>query len=121
MALCMLPHRPYILAIRIVTVYGRTVIRTFRHKGLHRFFESGNKAGIRPDPALKRQKQLAVLDNAVSILDLPAVWKPHLLHGIGPSGQDLEDHWAIWVSGNWRLSFIFVEGDVYELDYLDHH
>ena len=29
--------------------------------------------------------------------------------------------WSIWVSGNWRLTFEFVDGDVYILDFEDYH
>ena len=34
---------------------------------------------------------------------------------------DLEGYWAIRVSGNWRLTFRFKEGDVLEVDYADYH
>lgn len=30
-------------------------------------------------------------------------------------------YWAIDVSGNWRLTFRFDSGHVYELDYEDYH
>ena len=97
------------------------MIKSFRHKGLERFFESGNKSGIRHDHAPKLRKQLAVLDNSQSIADVPVSWKPHPLTGSGPSGQDVDGHHAIWVSGNWRLTFLFAGTDVYLLDYLDCH
>ena len=29
--------------------------------------------------------------------------------------------WAVWVSGNWRLTFEFQNGDVHILDYEDYH
>jgi proteic killer suppression protein len=92
------------------------VIKSFRHKGLEEFFATGKKAGIRPDHAKKLQRQLAVLDNAQSVSDLPAAWKPHPL-----SGRDLGGHHAIWVSGNWRLTFVFEGTDVHLLDYQDYH
>jgi proteic killer suppression protein len=92
------------------------VIKSFRHKGLQRFFETGSKAGIRPDHASKLQRQLAVLDNAVGMDDIPASWQPHAL-----KGGELEGHHSIWVSGNWRLSFRFDGTDVHLLDYLDYH
>ena len=97
------------------------MIKSFRHKGLQKFFETGSKAGIRPDHTAKLQRQLAVLDNAVGIEDLPATWRPHQLAGSGPSGAQLAGHHAIWVSGNWRLTFYFADNDVQLLDYLDCH
>jgi proteic killer suppression protein len=97
------------------------VIKSFRHKGLEQFFTSGTKSGIRPDHAKKLQRQLAVLDNARSISDLPLSWKPHQLSGVGPTGKGFSGHHAIWLSGNWRLTFEFQDGNVHLLDYLDYH
>jgi proteic killer suppression protein len=97
------------------------MIKSFRHKGLERFFSTGSKAGVQPAPADKLKRQLAVLKNAVSPSDIPASWKPHTLSGSNPSGQALAGHHAIWVSGNWRLTFEFVGNDVHLLDYIDYH
>ncbi|EPR75859.1 HigB toxin protein [Leifsonia rubra CMS 76R] len=97
------------------------MIKSFRHKGLEAFFATGKKAGIRPDHANKLQRQLAVLDNARSIQDIPASWKPHALSGTATAGRGVDGHHAIWVSGNWRLVFMFEGTDVYLLDYLDYH
>lgn len=33
----------------------------------------------------------------------------------------LKGHWAVWVSGNWRVTFRFDDGDAYDIDYLDYH
>jgi proteic killer suppression protein len=33
----------------------------------------------------------------------------------------LKDHWSIWVSGNWRITFAFDRTDVILVDYLDYH
>lgn len=97
------------------------MIKSSRHKGLQQFFERGTKAGIRPDHASKLRKQLAVLDNMRTVDDLPFAWKPHSLVGAGPSGKDVDKHYSIWVSGNWRLAFRFDGSDVILLDYLDYH
>ena len=34
---------------------------------------------------------------------------------------DRKDTWAVKVSGNWRLTFIFVEKDADAVDYEDYH
>lgn len=96
------------------------MIKSFRHKGLEAFFTKGKKTGIRPDHASKLNRQLAVLDNAQSIQDLPPAWKPHALSGTS-SGKDVNRHYAIWVTGNWRLTFVFEGNDVHLLDYVDYH
>jgi len=92
------------------------MIKSFRHKGVERFFQTGSKAKIQPHHADKLKLQLAALDNAKSPKDMNAPgWRLHPLRG------DLEDHWSVDVSGNWRLTFTF-EGEVAVLvDYRDYH
>jgi proteic killer suppression protein len=97
------------------------VIKSFRHKGLERFFTTGSRAGIRPEHANKLKKQLAVLDNAQTLGDIPMAWKPHPLVGSSATGKTVEGHYVIWVSGNWRLTFDFDGADFHLLDYLDYH
>ncbi|MGH2447218.1 MAG: type II toxin-antitoxin system RelE/ParE family toxin [Chloroflexota bacterium] len=92
------------------------MIRTFRHDGLERFFRSGSKAGIRPEHAKRLRLQLARLDAATSAADmnLPG-WRWH------PLEADLAGHWAVKVSGNWRLIFTFDGTDAVLVDYRDYH
>ena len=99
---------------RIVTLYR--VIKSFRHRGLEKFFRTGSKAGIQPKHADKLRLQLFALDNAISPDDMNAPgWKLHRLAGT------LTDHWAVSVSGNWRLTFKFEGDDAVLLDYQDYH
>ncbi len=92
------------------------MIRSFRHKGLRRFFEEGSVAGIQPQHAKRLRMQLAALDTAQSIddMDIPGF----RLHPLKGSDQG---RWSIWVNGNWRLTFEFQNGDVFILDYEDYH
>ena len=92
------------------------MIKSFGHKGIKRFFETGSKAGIQSAHASKLRRQLARLNLAASPADmnLPG-WKLHALKG------ELAGQWAISVSGNWRLIFKFADGDVFNVDYEDYH
>ena len=47
-------------------------------------------------------------------MDVPG-WKLHQLKGA------LKGHWAVWVDGNWRLTFTFEGGDAVLVDYQDYH
>ena len=77
---------------------------------------TGSKAGIQPKHSERLGKQLFALDNAKSEKDMNAPgWKLHPLHG------DLEGHWAVSVSGNWRLTFRFEGEDAVLVDYQDYH
>ena len=92
------------------------MIKTFRHKGLEAFFLTGSKKGIQPHHASKLQLQLATLDNATGPDDMNSPnWRLHPLSG------ELDGHWAIWVNGNWRLTFRFDGTDAELVDYQDYH
>lgn len=92
------------------------MIRTFRHKGLKAFFQTGAKAGIVPSHASRLTDQLQRLNLARSPDDMnfPG-WGLHRL--MGP----LRGHFAVTVSGNWRLTFAFENGDAVLVDYRDYH
>ena len=92
------------------------MIKSFEHKGLQAFFETGSKAGIQPHHAPKLARQLARLHTAKAAEDmnLPG-WRLHSLQG------DLAGHFSVTVNGNWRLTFEFRDGQAYVLDYEDYH
>lgn len=92
------------------------VIKSFRHRGLKRFYETGVKSGIQARHASRLRLQLAALDTAQTIddMDVPG-YRLHRLKG------KLKRRWSIWVSGNWRLTFEFEDGDIHVLDYEDYH
>ena len=92
------------------------MIRSFRHKGLERFFLEGSKAGIQPTHASRLRLQLGRLDAASGPgdMNLPG-WRLHRLKG------PLQDLWAVSVNGNWRLIFGFEEKDAILVDYVDYH
>lgn len=92
------------------------MIKSFRHKGLKQFFETGSVAGIDPSHRQKIRIRLAALDTATAIedMDLPGFW----LH---PLKGDKQGLWAIDVNKNWRITFEFVEGNAYIVNYEDYH
>lgn len=93
------------------------MIKTFRHKGLEQFFQTGTTRGIQPAHADKLRIRLSALNAAKGPEDMrvPA-WR---LHGL--SGK-MKDHWAISVNGNWRMTFKFDgDGDAVLVDYQDYH
>jgi len=92
------------------------MIKSFRHKGLRHFFEKGRVAGVRPAHATKLRMLLTALDTATEIndMDVPG-FELHPLKG------DRKGQWAISVSGNWRITFEFRDGNAYSLDYEDYH
>jgi proteic killer suppression protein len=92
------------------------MIQSIRHKGLEAFFVSGSTAGVQSNHVKRLRLMLAALDTAEAIEDINVPgFGLHALKG------DMKGRWAIKVSGNWRLTFEFNEGDVLVLDYEDYH
>jgi proteic killer suppression protein len=88
----------------------------FRHKGLETFYRTESTRGIQAAHAAKLGRILSLLDVAVGPEDLNVPsFKLHPLKG------DLHGYWAIWVNGNWRVTFRFVGADVELVDYQDYH
>ena len=92
------------------------MIKSFRHKGLRRFFETGSTAGIQSAHARKIRLELTALETATTIEDM-AVPGFHL----HPLKGNWKGQWSITVSGNWRITFEFRDGNAYLLDYEDYH
>lgn len=92
------------------------MVKLFRHKGLRRFYETGNAAGVQASHRKRSRLQLSALDTAVKIEDMDSPgFRPHPLKG------ERKGLWAISVSGNWRVTFEFRDGNAYLVDYEDYH
>ena len=92
------------------------MIKSFRHKGLQRFFGKGSKAGIQAQHERRLRLMLSRLDDAMQATDMDAPgWKLHALKG------ELKGRWAVWVDGNWRLIFAFEGADAILVNYQDYH
>ena len=92
------------------------MIKSFKHKGLEEFYQTGSTRGIQPNHVNKLRMQLAALDTAHSIddLDIPG----YRLHQLSGNRKGI---WSITVNANWRLTFEINEGNVYILNYEDYH
>jgi proteic killer suppression protein len=92
------------------------MIRSFRHKGLRRFFETGSTSGIQPKHAKRLQAILTALEVTIVIDDMrDPSFKLHALKG------EQQGRWSVWVDGNWRVTFELHDSHVYVLDYEDYH
>ncbi len=92
------------------------MIKNFKHKGLKKFYESGNKKGIIPEHSNRLRIILARLDagQTPEDMNLPGL-KLHLLKG------KLKIFWAVDVSGNWRVIFRFENNNADDVNYKDYH
>lgn len=92
------------------------MIKSFRHKGLRQFYETGGVKGIQVAHRKRLRLQLAALDTATTIkdMDVPG-FRLHRLKG------RRKIQWSISVNGNWRVTFDFEDGNAYIVDYEDYH
>ena len=92
------------------------MIKKFRHKELKKLFESGVASGIQPQHAARLRQVLALLETADSIedMDLPGL-NLHELKG------QRKGTYAVKVSGNWRVTYKIIDGDVSDVNYEDYH
>ena len=91
-------------------------IKSFRNKGLRKFFETGNKAGIQASFSKKLELFLDRLDAAVEPKDMNFPGSDfHPLKG------DLRDFYSVHVNGNWTVIFRFENGEAVDVDLVDYH
>ena len=92
------------------------MIKSFKHKGLEKYYSTGSLKGIQANHSNKIRMQLAALDSARNIedIDIPG----YRLHQLKGSHKNL---WSITVNGNWRITFEFSESNVYIVNYEDYH
>lgn len=92
------------------------MIRSFRHRGLKRLYERGDRSLSRPDLQERVEVMLAQLDVASSpeAMRIPH-YRLHALKG------DRKGYWSLTVKTNWRLIFHFEGEDVYDVELIDYH
>lgn len=92
------------------------MIRSFKHRGLRSLYHGRTARRVATEHINKLRDILAALDRSRTPqgMDLPG-FQLHALKG------DLKGHYAVSVSGNWRVTFRFVDGQAVDVDYLDYH
>ena len=92
------------------------MIVSFRHRGLKRLFERGDRRRINPIYIERIELILADLDAANDIRHLRRPgYRLHELQG------KLSGFYAIDVSSNWRIVFTIEAGQVFDVDLVDYH
>jgi toxin HigB-1 len=92
------------------------MIKSFRHRGIEKFFKTGSMKGIQPQHVKRLSLQLFTLNRAIvpEDMNIPG-WQWHRLR------SELAGHWAVSVNGNWRLTYTFEGLDAVLVDYQDYH
>ncbi len=92
------------------------MIQTFKNKSLENLFKENFNKGVPANLENKIRIRLEVIDSALIVDDirLPG-YDLHELKG------DRKGTWSIKVSGNWRITFKFEDGDAYDVNLEDYH
>lgn len=92
------------------------MIKSFKHRGIKRLYERGDRSGIRPDLVDTVEDILARLDEAETpqALSLPG-YRLHPLKG------ELKGFWSVTVRANWRIIFRFANGKAFDVEFVDYH
>lgn len=92
------------------------MIKTFKHKGLRELFDTGRTARIDAKFTARVSERLDALDAATNLqmLDVPG-YRVHPLKQFKPL------RYSMWVSGAWRITFEFSDGNAYNVDFEQYH
>jgi proteic killer suppression protein len=101
---------------RQLSLHSKKMIASFKHRGLKRLYERGDRSRVPAEFCEKLEHILFALDNAlvVDALDLPG-FRLHALRG------DLKGCWSVTVRANWRVIFRFKDGQASDVDLVDYH
>ena len=92
------------------------MIESFKHKGLRKLYEKGDRSGLRTDIAVKAELYLSILDTASTVKELDITgFSFHPLTG------NLRGFYSVVVSRNHRIIFRFKDGNALDVDLVDYH
>ncbi|NKB82820.1 MAG: plasmid maintenance system killer protein [Nitrospirales bacterium] len=92
------------------------MIENFKHRGLKRLYDKGDRSGLRTDIAEKAELYLSILDTAETVQELDILgFRFHRLTG------NLRGFYSVTVSRNHRIIFRFKDGKAFDVDLLDYH
>ncbi|WP_313685103.1 type II toxin-antitoxin system RelE/ParE family toxin [Pantoea sp.] len=92
------------------------MIKSWKHSGLQEFFETGSTRKINAAHEKRLRERLRVIDLAEKVEDMNlGGYRLHALKG------DRRGLWSITVTGNWRITFEFRDGNAFILNYEDYH
>jgi proteic killer suppression protein len=91
------------------------MIRSFRHRGLARYFNNADSRGIPPELRERIARRLSALDAATSAqsMNVPG-FDFHALRG-------KPTRYSVHVNGPWCITFEWNEGDALRVDLENYH
>ena len=93
------------------------MIKTFADKRTHELYVTGKWRGFPPEVVKRALRKLAQLNAAIVLSDL-RVPPSNRLHALG---RDRGGQQSISVNDQWRVCFLFEDGDAYDVEICDYH
>jgi len=93
------------------------MLKSFKSKPLENFFNNGTRKGLDRQHTEKLARILDRLNHARDV-QKDMRYPGSDLHKLEPK---VDDRWVVKVDKNWRITFIFKEGNAYEVNYVDYH
>ena len=93
------------------------MIKSFADTQTQLLFETGKSRRLPPEIVRRAFRKLEYVDLATSVDDLraPPGNRLHALEG------DRKGQYSISVNGQWRICFVFVDGDAHDVEITDYH
>jgi proteic killer suppression protein len=92
------------------------MIKSFKHKGLEKLFTKSDSSGVNPEHVKRIKTILLTIQRAKEVQDINFIGSNlHELKG------DKKGIYSVTVRANWRITFQFINGDAYILNYEDYH
>jgi proteic killer suppression protein len=100
-----------------VTVYVKTMIKTFADNYTQEIYVKGQSKRIGPDIFKSAIRRLEYIDLATCLDDLkvPPGNRLHALKG------DRKGQYSLSINNQWRVCFKFIDGDAYDVEITDYH
>lgn len=92
------------------------MISSIRHKGLLQFYETGIGSKLPNEYLKKINRVIDQLDAVTCVEDIIQMG-----NGIHKLSGNLSDFWSLKITPNYRIIFRFIDGDVFDLDFVDYH
>ncbi len=109
-------YRQIIVDTRQLTVYNLKMIKSFKHRGLKRFFSDGNPQRL-PRDMLERISLIPARLNTAKTIEAMDIhsYNLHELKG------NRKGTWSVTVRANWRITFQFENSDAIDVNFEDYH
>ncbi len=92
------------------------MIKSFKHRGLKRFFEEGDARRLPRD----MQDRISLILGRLNTARILEAMNVHSYHTHGLKG-DRKGTWSVTVRANWRITFRFESGNAFDVNFEDYH